>query len=204
MTYDNFISQFEILNNPSPKKGFHRHHIVPRSEQIEKDGRCVYLLPSQHAYAHWLYDLENGTSTAEFLIKRSGLRKDEIHSYEDLLILDVKPWLLDKNRKIVSERMKGNNHHLGKRNTEEAKKRMSEAHMGISNPHTEEWNEHIKESQPKKGVQQFSLDGQLVAEYPSINEAGRQTGVNISKICLCCQGKRNKAGNYKWKYKTAI
>jgi hypothetical protein len=51
-----------------------------------------------------------------------------------------------------------------------------------------------------KSVKQYTLDGQLVAEYPSIAEASRQTGTSHSKIVLVCQGKRKTAGGYIWQY----
>lgn len=50
----------------------------------------------------------------------------------------------------------------------------------------------------------FQLDkhtNKIIKEYDSLASAGRDLGVNISKICLVCQGKRNSAYGYKWKYK---
>ena len=49
-------------------------------------------------------------------------------------------------------------------------------------------------------VQQFSKDGRLITVWPSTHEAERQTGVNQSIICKCCNGKRHTAGGYKWCY----
>ena len=53
-------------------------------------------------------------------------------------------------------------------------------------------------SQKNRPVLQYTLDGQFVAEYSSINEAARQTGVNQTSISYCC---RKSAGGYNWKYK---
>lgn len=50
----------------------------------------------------------------------------------------------------------------------------------------------------KKRVQQFTLTGDFVAEYPSISYAVAATGA--SNLKLVCKGKRNKAGGYIWKY----
>ena len=36
--------------------------------------------------------------------------------------------------------------------------------------------------------------------FPSINEAERQTGINISHISQCCLGKRRSAGGYYWRF----
>ena len=51
-----------------------------------------------------------------------------------------------------------------------------------------------------KPVLQYTLDGQLVAEYTGINEASRQTGICSSHITECCQGKLKSTGGYIWCY----
>lgn len=54
-----------------------------------------------------------------------------------------------------------------------------------------------------KPVLQYTKDGQFVAEYPSVREASRQTGVSTTSICFCCKGskKYSHAGGYVWFYK---
>lgn len=54
-----------------------------------------------------------------------------------------------------------------------------------------------------KPVLQYTLDGQFVAEYPSIREASRQTGICSSGIYNCCKGNKrySHAGGYVWFYK---
>lgn len=52
-----------------------------------------------------------------------------------------------------------------------------------------------------KPVLQYTLDGQLVAEYPSVSEAERQTGINHRCISWCCLGKYKTSGDYIWKFK---
>ena len=53
---------------------------------------------------------------------------------------------------------------------------------------------------PPKQVIQFTKDGVFVAKYQSMMDAARQTKVNNRSICACCNGKRNSAGGYKWRY----
>ena len=48
-------------------------------------------------------------------------------------------------------------------------------------------------------VAQLDLNGNYIAEYSSMREAGRITGVSDSKICEVCHGHRNTTGGYKWK-----
>ena len=54
---------------------------------------------------------------------------------------------------------------------------------------------------PKKAavkVQQYTLDGQLVAEYDSISEAGRQTGISKGSISAAIKSGK-PTGEYTWK-----
>lgn len=54
-----------------------------------------------------------------------------------------------------------------------------------------------------KQVLQLNKDGQFVAQYCSLHDAERKTGIGISQICMVCKGKRILAGGYMWKYKEA-
>ena len=56
----------------------------------------------------------------------------------------------------------------------------------------------VTESRSKK-VLQYSLDGNLIAEYKSASVAAQKTG--IKHISCVCRGVRNMAGGYIWKYK---
>lgn len=50
-----------------------------------------------------------------------------------------------------------------------------------------------------KKVQQFSLDGKLIAEYNSATDAIEKTG--ITSIHSACRGRYKSSGGYIWKYK---
>lgn len=52
-----------------------------------------------------------------------------------------------------------------------------------------------------KSVYQHTLNGEFVAEYPSLAEVERQLGYNHSKTTLVCNGKRKTAYGYVWRYK---
>lgn len=68
---------------------------------------------------------------------------------------------------------------------------------------TKRGNTQKKTMSTMKPVLQYTLDGQFVAEYPSMKEAARQTGVDNTYISTCCREYRNSktAGGYIWKYK---
>ena len=129
MTYKEFISQFEVFDGcTNPRKGVHIHHIIPKSVQKKRDERHVFLLPSQHLWAHILYDQENGTNTAAMLIGISGLRKKDIHSYEDCLPFDKSDELWRKHRSETHDDVRGlNNPMFGKtfHHTDKAKQAIS-------------------------------------------------------------------------------
>ena len=50
-----------------------------------------------------------------------------------------------------------------------------------------------------KKVLQFSLSGELIREWPSVSECGRN-GFNQGNICECCNGKRKTAHGFIWMY----
>ncbi len=55
-----------------------------------------------------------------------------------------------------------------------------------------------------KAVIQMDLNGNLIAEYHSISEAGRVIGLALTNISACCNGKQKTAGNFKWKHKEEL
>lgn len=49
-----------------------------------------------------------------------------------------------------------------------------------------------------KPVLQYTKSGEFLTEYPSIREAGRQTGINFRNISNCCIGKYKTGCGYIW------
>ena len=58
----------------------------------------------------------------------------------------------------------------------------------------------VSNEKTRKEVIQMDLDGNILAHYKSMAEAFRITGVDQSKICLCCKGYRSKSHNFRWEY----
>ena len=46
----------------------------------------------------------------------------------------------------------------------------------------------------------LSLDGQVLAEYPSVSEAARCNGLRRSAISNVCTGRKNKTGGFRWEH----
>jgi len=63
--------------------------------------------------------------------------------------------------------------------------------------------EHSKNSYKhySKHVVQASLEGEFIQEFQSMRQAEDETGIKSALICLVCQGKRRKAGEFTWFYK---
>ena len=49
-------------------------------------------------------------------------------------------------------------------------------------------------------ILQFSKDGTLIKEWPSLNEAEHQLGIFRSSICNCLKGRYKSAGGFVWRY----
>lgn len=56
---------------------------------------------------------------------------------------------------------------------------------------------NTRESKP---IYQYTLEGELVKEYPSAHEVERQTGWSYGAVSRCARGECNKAYNYIWRY----
>lgn len=61
-------------------------------------------------------------------------------------------------------------------------------------------NLEIARKQIIKSVVQYTLSGEFLNRYNSINEAAEKTHTNASKITACCKGNRKTTNNFKWSY----
>lgn len=67
-------------------------------------------------------------------------------------------------------------------------------------------NKPISEAMSKKyrnryqKVQQLNLEGQLIADWPTIKDAGNALGIESSGIIRAAQGKSSNSGGFLWKY----
>lgn len=85
-------------------------------------------------------------------------------------------------------------------NTEEYLKRQSEIVKNMWK--SEEYKDaHMgKNNGRAQGVEQYSLEGELLNIYETITEASIKTNVCASKISCVCNGKRKTTGGFIWKY----
>ncbi len=112
----------------------------------------------------------------------------------------VEEWDYEKNTLKPEQVMKGSNIKVWwkckKCNNEWETKIVNRGILNRACPKCGKIKQAISQS---KIVQQFSLDGNLIAEYISASEAIRKTG--ITQISKACRNERKTAGGYIWKYK---
>ena len=89
----------------------------------------------------------------------------------------------------------------GKHHSEESKKKMSESHKGkhLSDETKKKLSEINTNNKMSKPVLQLSLSGELIREWPSIQECGRN-GFNIGHVCDCCNGKQKSHKGFRFEY----
>lgn len=78
----------------------------------------------------------------------------------------------------------------GKKVSEETKMKMSKSRIG----------KLVNNDSLSRRVAQYTLDDEFVKEYPSTQEAARQTGFSGGNIRGCCNGIRKTCSGFKWKY----
>lgn len=51
-----------------------------------------------------------------------------------------------------------------------------------------------------KSVNQYSKNGDFIAQYDSLTQAGQAVGISVQHIAACCKGKYPYAGGFSWRY----
>lgn len=124
------------------------------------------------------------------------------------------PTLPKEVRKKMSKAMKGNKNGLGKKCSEEKKKKISKAQKGRR--FTEEHKKNISKAKKGKTHKPISLEARKkIAEahekkriicvelniiFPSIQECARALNLHATNICKCCKGKIKSTGNLHFQY----
>ena len=116
-------------------------------------------------------------------------------------------WVTNSQHRTIHNEMF--NPMKGKHHTEEQRKKIGEKiramRLGELNPffgkhHSEEARRKMSEKRQKKPVIQYTLGCEFLAEYPSVLDAVRQTGIGHRSISRCCKGKYKTAGGFIWRY----
>ena len=106
-----------------------------------------------------------------------------------------------EHKRKISEATSGEKNPFYRRqHSEESRRKMSSSHKG--KPAYNKgipMGEEVKKKLSKK-VLQFTLDGELIREWPSVAECGRN-GFCQGAVSECCQGKRKTYKGFLWMYK---
>ena len=62
------------------------------------------------------------------------------------------------------------------------------------------WESGLAKKDNNRVIYQFDLGMNFIKKYKSQTEASKETGIKQSEISKCCNGLRNKAGDYIWCY----
>lgn len=111
----------------------------------------------------------------------------------------------EETKRKISESHKGIQTCLGKHWTEERKQHISRLmcgnRYGANRVVSEASKDKARMNMPhRKAVQQFDLDGNFIAEYPSLKVAGYAVNTTSSNIGYCCRGLVKTCKGYKWKF----
>lgn len=186
---------------------------ITKRNPIDRWGQngCNYLKPNKSGTPkHPIFCnaiLKYGWDNIKHEVLFDHLDKDRACRLEQELIRHY------KNLNLSYNVTNGGDGVLGYKFTPEQLKRLSDSHKGIKQS-KESIEKRVKKNTGKrrtdaqkmkrsKPVLQFSQDGQFIAEYFGINEAGRKTGINSAHIGNCCNNRPNRrtAGGFIWKWK---
>ena len=112
----------------------------------------------------------------------------------------------EETKKVLSQKLKGNKSRTGYKNSERHRHRMSEVMKGNTNTLGKHWSEDARRNmllgQPHRvRIVQLTKQGEFVAEYESLADAERHTGIrwqNIGKVVAEKPGYYS-AGGFLWK-----
>ena len=148
-----------------------------------------------------------GWDSFQHIILFEGLTREEASEKEKLLILKYETTNRDKGYNIAKGGFGG-----GHPTSEETKQKIREAKKGKPCPeHQKKWlsmlnrgkmptNLDAIHKKNMKPVNQYDMEGNYMATYPSITIAGEMCGIMGNTIGCCCRGLYRMAGGYVWKF----
>lgn len=117
-----------------------------------------------------------------------------------------------EGRRNISKALTGNKYNLGKKHSDETKRKMSASQIGKhSAPKSEETKRRISKTltgrkfgprklEHKLPIEQYDINGNLVETYSNLHEAIEKTGNKA--IYNCIKGLSKTSGGFFWKLKT--
>ena len=185
--YDIDIDKCTVFSN-----AFNKKRMLTLNETPDGYIRCGVTDDKGNRYYRLhqvIYCAVNGITKDEFPIDENGYRYEIDHMDND------KKNNNPNNLFLVSKKDQMNN-----KITLNTLKNASSKRMEDKNARIKISNKLKNRKDKSKQVFQYSLDGELIAAYPSVSEAYRMTKINIGRISECSRDLRPNAGGFKWKY----
>lgn len=189
-----------IYESKSAKIKTHKHNWILKC--ISENIRPEIILLEECEYENWQecekkwinqYGLKNLTNSTEGGL--GGTSKNLTDAHKN----NIKTALLNKIQKgeiNYNERAKKiSKAHKGKKLSETTKEKLRDINIG------KKVSLETKQKLSKGGVLQYSLNGELIAEYISIYEAAKAINAFAGNISWACLGNKKTYKGYIWKYK---
>lgn len=168
-----------FIPNPDNKPCIDHKSTVKTDNRVENLQWCTYAENNRNELTrlHMSEALKGKTVSDDTRKKLSEIRKGKS--------------LSEETKKKLSDI------HKGKKHSEEARKKLSEAHKGKPHP--------IPKNNPliSKKVYQYTLDGEFVKEWDSVNECARN-GYSLGHVAACCRGERHTHKGFRWTYTSTL
>lgn len=110
--------------------------------------------------------------------------------------------MANRGKKLSNEtKSKIGDAHRGKKLSEHHRQILSQRISERNNNLTKEQRQKLKDNAATaRSVEQYTIDGVLVATYEQIEHAASATGIGRSNISSVCRGRTKTAGGFVWKY----
>lgn len=172
------------FNDAIKKYGFNGfYHVIVATNLSKENAELMeqeYIRLYRANDPKYGYNIENGGRYG----KMSDCQKEHIRQ----LMTGRKQSEETKNKRSKSLKKRDYSFMIGRKLPDSVKQKMSEKKVGSINPRS-------------RSIEKYTLDGEFVARYETMNDAARSVGINsTSHISCCCAGKRNKCAGYVWKY----
>ena len=165
--------------------------------KVSNLGRILSLNYRNTGKAELMNPFDNGRGYLQVLLYKNGKRKTcKVHRLVAETFLENPENLPEVNHK--DENKKNNFVFLNEDGTVNKEKSNLEWKNHRDNLNHGTRNERIAKAKSKK-VLQFSLSGELIREWDSTQECGRN-GFNQGHVAACCRGEKPQYKGFRWEY----